>query len=36
VLSNEIQQAVNAVIDEHLENIADVRTKIRNGEITLF
>jgi S-adenosylmethionine synthetase len=36
VLSNEIQQAVNAVIDEHLEKISDVRTKIRNGEISLF
>jgi S-adenosylmethionine synthetase len=36
VLSEEIRQAVRAVIDEHLEKIADVRTKIRNGDITLF
>ena len=36
VLSDEIKQAVNAVIDEHLEKIAEVRTKIRNGEISLF
>jgi S-adenosylmethionine synthetase len=36
VLSDEIRQAVSAVIDEHLEQIADVRTKIRSGEISLF
>ena len=36
VLSAEIQKAVSAVIDEHLVDIANVRTKIRNGEISLF
>jgi S-adenosylmethionine synthetase len=36
VISNGTKEAVCAVIDEHLANIADVRTKIRNGEITLF
>jgi S-adenosylmethionine synthetase len=36
VMSNGTKEAVCAVIDDHLANIADVRTKIRNGEITLF
>jgi S-adenosylmethionine synthetase len=36
VLSDETRAAVTAVIDEHLANIADVRAKIRAGEITLF
>jgi S-adenosylmethionine synthetase len=36
VLSNEVKQAVTAVIDTHLDQIADVRTRIRSGEITLF
>ncbi|MGQ9815290.1 MAG: methionine adenosyltransferase [Candidatus Roseilinea sp.] len=36
VLSDETREAIAAVIDEHLANIADVRTRIRTGEITLF
>jgi S-adenosylmethionine synthetase len=36
VISEDTKQAVNAVIDEHLAQIADVRTKIRNGDISLF
>ena len=36
VLSEEMRQAVRSVIDEHLEQITDVRAKIRSGEITLF
>lgn len=36
VLSDETRDAIAAVIDEHLANIADVRTRIRTGEITLF
>ena len=36
VLSDEIRHAVRDVIDEHFENITDIRTKIKNGDITLF
>ncbi len=36
VLSEDTQRAIAAVIDEHLANISDVRTKIRTGAITLF
>jgi S-adenosylmethionine synthetase len=36
VLSKETKQAVNVVVDEHLEHIGDVRLRIRTGEIKLF
>jgi len=36
VLSEDTQQAIFAVIDEHLASISDVRVKIRTGAITLF
>jgi S-adenosylmethionine synthetase len=36
VLSEDTQQAIFAVIDEHLAGISDVRVKIRTGAITLF